>query len=166
MSMKNLKIVFFLLIGIITLGGCQPTVDNDTALSDVQLLLEKYVIANETKNIELIKEIWAPDDNITIFGTESDEKIVGWTQIQNTFIKQFESFEETYISVTDQNINLDKTHNTAWFSEILNYNYTLDGQAKKFEGLRFTGVLEKMDGKWHIVQSHMSVPYDTMEHPK
>ncbi|MEA3504815.1 MAG: nuclear transport factor 2 family protein [Bacteroidota bacterium] len=164
--MKTIKLIILVLVGTLLLGGCQQTCDKEQSLSDVQLLLEKYIIANETKNIELIKEIWAPDDNIMIFGTESDEKLVGWKQIQNTFIRQFESFEETYISVTDQNISLNCNNNIAWFSEILNYNYTLDGQAKRFEGLRFTGVIEKRGEKWHIVQSHMSVPYNEMEHNK
>jgi hypothetical protein len=29
-----------------------------------------------------------------------------------------------------------------------------------FEGIRFTGVLEKIDGKWQLVQGHLSVPYE------
>ena len=32
------------------------------------------------------------------------------------------------------------------------------GEAQKFEGLRFTGVVEKMDGEWKLVQAHLSVP--------
>ncbi|MGM0565538.1 MAG: nuclear transport factor 2 family protein [Bacteroidota bacterium] len=158
------------ILGLMTallLGGCQQACDKDEALNDIQLLLEKHVIANETKNIDLIKEIWAPKEDIVIFGTDSDEKLEGWTQIKNTFLMQFEMFEEAYLSVSDQKINLDCDANTAWFSQIMSYNYTTtDGIAKRFEGVRFTGVVEKIDDKWYIVQSHMSIPYDSMEKSK
>lgn len=163
--MKHICILF--LTATLLVGGCQQACDKDKALNNIQLLLEKHVIANETKNIDLIKEIWAPKEDIVIFGTDSDEKLEGWTQIKNTFLKQFETFEEAYLSVSDQKINLDCDANTAWFSQIMSYNYTTtDGEAKRFEGIRFTGVLEKIDDKWYIVQSHMSIPYDSMEKSK
>jgi ketosteroid isomerase-like protein len=27
-----------------------------------------------------------------------------------------------------------------------------------FEGIRFTGVMRKIDGEWRLVQQHMSIP--------
>jgi len=159
-----------LLITILTMvagQGCQETCDKEKAISEVQLVLERYVLANENKSVDLLKEVWAQDEDIVIFGTDSDEKLMGWTQVKNTFQKQFENFEETYISVSDQKIKIDCVGKTAWFSEILNYNYTTTkGVSKKFEGIRFTGVLEKREGKWLIVQSHMSIPYKSMENEK
>mgnify|MGYP000465140539 CR=1 FL=1 len=161
---------FTLLLAIFTLfmiQGCQQSCDKEKAISDVQLVLEKYVIANENNNIDLLKDVWAQDEDIVIFGTDSDEQLIGWGQVKNTFLKQFEIFEKTYISVTDQNIRINCDGKAAWFSEILNYNYTTtDGISKSFEGIRFTGILEKRDGKWLIVQSHMSIPYDSMEKKK
>ena len=161
------QIYILALMTAVLLGGCQQACDRDEELNNIQILLEKHVIANETKNIDLIKEIWASKEDIVIFGTDSDEKLEGWTQIRNTFLKQFETFEEAYLSVSDQKINLDCDGNTAWFSQIMSYNYTTtEGEAKHFEGMRFTGVLEKIDDKWQIVQSHMSIPYDSMEKSK
>ena len=72
--------------------------------------------------------------------------------------RQFNLFEDTYISVHSQVIQINEGGNTAWFSEIVNYNYIYQGEAKQFEGSRFTGVLEKFNGDWFIVQSHMSIP--------
>ncbi|MDZ7778039.1 MAG: nuclear transport factor 2 family protein [Bacteroidales bacterium] len=160
-------IYIFAFIGIFMLGGCQQDCDKEKALSDIQLLLEKHVIANETKNIDLVKEIWAPKEDIVIFGTDSDEKLMGWTEIQNTFLKQFEMFEEAYLSFDKQKINMNCDGNIGWFSQIMNYNYTTtEGVPKRFEGVRFTGVVERIDDKWYIVQSHMSIPYDSMERAK
>ena len=124
----------------------------------VTLVLEKYVLANEKQDIDLVREIWASSPDIVVIGTNSDEKLIGWDAIQKVMQRQFDAFEDTYISVHDQVIEINETGNTAWFSEILNYNYIYQGEAKQYEGLRFTGVLEKNNNDWFIVQSHMSIP--------
>jgi len=160
--MKNLLTV--ILAGIL-MTGCQQmqndkkaTVDLDLEKEKVELVLEKYVLANEKQDIEYVHEIWAESPDIVVIGTNSDEKLVGWESIREVMQRQFDSFQDTYISVHEQVIEINETGNTAWFSEFLNYNYIYQDEAKQYEGLRFTGVLEKIDGEWYIVQSHMSIP--------
>ena len=46
----------------------------------------------------------------------------------------------------------------AWFSELLDWQVTAGGERVALEGMRFTGVLEKRNGNWMIVQMHVSVP--------
>lgn len=157
------KLTFIILIGIFTAGCSQVNQDKVTfdpakEKEKVALVLEKYVIANEDQNLNLIKEIWATNPDIVVIGTNSDETIIGWEAIKNALQLQFESIEDTYISVRDQRIGMNETGNTAWFSEFVNYNYIYQGKPVKYEGLRFTGVLEKINGDWFIVQSHMSIP--------
>lgn len=158
--MKNLFIIF---LGIIIVTSCDmnkkmQTVDLNAETEKVELVLEKYVIANEKQDIDLVHEIWAPEPDIVVFGTNSDEKLIGWDGIKQVLEHQFTSFEDTYISVHDQIININETGNTAWFSEVLNYNYIYQGETKQYEGLRFTGVLQKKNEDWFVVQSHMSIP--------
>jgi len=129
----------------------------------VALVLEKYVIANEDQNLNLVKEVWAAKPDIIVFGTNSDETIIGWEAIREALNKQFKNIESTYISVRDQRIYINETGNTAWFSEFVNYNYIYHDKPVKYEGLRFTGVLEKINGEWLIVQSHMSIPGSPVE---
>lgn len=137
--------------------------DPKKEVEKVALVLEKYVIANETQNLNLVKEVWASKPDILVFGTNSDETIIGWEAIKNTLKKQFETIDDTYISVRDQRIEINETGNTAWFSEFVNYNYIYQDKPVKYEGLRFTGVLEKINGEWLIVQSHMSIPGSPVE---
>lgn len=157
------KLFIFIFFGIFALNACDNNyqskdVDLNLEKEKVALVLEKYVIANEKQDIELVHEVWAEEPDIVVLGTNSDEKIIGWEQIKSTLQRQFDSFDDTYISVRDQVININETGNTAWFSEIMNYNYIYQGEAKQFEGIRFTGVLKKIDGEWFIVQSHISIP--------
>ncbi len=159
--MKNF--VSVILVGLILIA-CQPVKNNKEVIDlekekdKVALVLEKYVLANEKQDIDLVHEIWASSPDIVVIGTNSDEKIIGWEAIKGVLQRQFDSFEDTYISVHDQVIEMNETGNTAWFSEILNYNYIYQGDAVQYEGLRFTGVLERSNGEWFIVQSHMSIP--------
>lgn len=156
--MKNLILLLAMFLMIFPSCKDKECVDIDNEKECIELVLEKYVIANEDQKIDLAEEIWADDDDIVAFGTGSDEKLVGWKNIKKTIQKQFDTFTDTYISVMDQKINVNSTGNTAWFSEIINYNFIRDSIPLSYEGIRYTGVLEKRDGKWVIVQSHMSIP--------
>ncbi len=135
-----------------------PIVDLEAEKEKVALVLEKYIIANEKQDIDLVHDIWAAEPDIVVFGTNSDEKLIGWDAIKSAVERQFDSFEDTYISIHDQIIKVDEMGRTAWFSEIVNYNYIYQGETMQYEGLRFTGVLQKFGDDWYIVQSHMSIP--------
>lgn len=158
------KIIVVLTLVVVVSSCCNNQIEKKESIGinaereRVALVLEKYVIANERQDIGLIKEIWANTPHIVVFGTTGDDKFVGWVEIQDVMQRQFNTFQETYISVRDQVIEVSESGRTAWFSEIVSYNYIYHGEPKQYEGLRFTGVLEKIDGDWYIVQSHMSVP--------
>ncbi len=153
---------FFVIIGIVQISACDDgheKVDKSKEIEAIKLVLEKYALANENQDIGLIEDIWCPSESIVSFGTEGDEKHIGFKEIKRAVQNQFDNFTDTFISYRDQIIEVNEKGNTAWFSEIINYNFILDGQAHSFEGLRYTGVLVKKDGKWKLVQTHMSVPY-------
>lgn len=153
---------FVVLIGIILVSACdnkQEKVDKEQEKNAIKLVLEKYVLANENQDMGLIEDIWCPSESIVSFGTEGGEKHIGFKDIKKAVQNQFNTFTDTYISYRDQIIEVNETGNTAWFSEIINYNFILDGEAVRYEGIRYSGVLVKKDSKWRLVQTHMSIPY-------
>lgn len=151
-----LSIMMLMVIAFYGQGKSHKHMSNEAKILSV---LEKYIIANETQNINLIEEIWATDEPILAFGTEAGECIEGWEELRNVYHRQFNTFSETYISARDQQININETGNAAWVSQILNYNFTLNGISRKYEGIRFTGVLIKKGNQWRLVQIHLSLPY-------
>jgi len=158
--MKSITVTLF---GLLLLAAACSTpktqkADNQDNKKAVANVLEKYVIANENQDFPMIEQIWAPDSNIILFGTNSDERLMGWDSIKKAIKQQFSSISETYISPTNQFIKLNPEQNTAWFAEILNYNFVYQGKARSFEGVRFTGVMEKQKDGWRIVQAHLSIP--------
>ncbi|MBE0639095.1 MAG: nuclear transport factor 2 family protein [Bacteroidales bacterium] len=138
-------------------------VDADKEISEVKKVLDKYRYANENQDINVIEEIWCPNETIVSIGTEKGDRLVGFTQIQNVVQRQFETFSETYITPANQIVQIGEDGKTAWFSQTMNYNFILDGTAYSFKNLRYTGVLIKKEGKWKLVQTHMSIPYNPLK---
>lgn len=165
MAMKTLKILLSLII-LIGLVACEPKkeecpeVDFDKEMSDIRMVLDQYELAREGEDFATIEMTWAPDEDIVLFGTEGDEQLVGFNEIKKAMSRQFDEIENTLINISDQKIKISKSGNVAWFSEVLDYNFIFQGENMTFEGIRYTGVLEKCDGKWKMVQGHLSVPYE------
>jgi len=160
------SVIFMTVVLLIILQSCsttqqtnQVTVNRSEELKNIENVLEQYIVANENKDLSLVEQIWAPDGDIILYGTSGKDRLMGWNNIRNAFKNQFETLDNIFITTSEQYIKLNETGNTAWFAEILKYNYMKDGKAKDLEGLRFTGVLKHCkDGKWRIVQAHLSIP--------
>ncbi len=154
--------VYILLLLICIFGSCNntpsPTFSDVDEISKVEDLIERYVIAGENEDFAMMERVWADDDQIMLIGTDSHEKLLGWPSIKNAFGKQFGLISDTYIAVDNQLIRINSTGNTAWFSQVMKYNFMYDSIARAFEGLRLTGVAEKREDGWKLVQVHLSVP--------
>lgn len=134
-------------------------IDKDKEIAKVSEMLDLLATATENGNLDVIRSIWNNGDNTLLIGTESNEKLEGWAAIENAMKGQFDELEETLISISDQNIWLDRDARTAWFFEEMNYNFIYQDKAMSMDGIRFTGVFYKTDeGDWKLVQGHLSLP--------
>ena len=163
--MKKLKLLVtpFILAGMIARapqGEKCPEVDFDKELSEIRSVLEQYELARESEDFSTVEQIWASDEDIVLFGTEGDEQMVGFAAINKAMSRQFDEVENTLINISEQKIKISKDGNTAWFSQVLDYNFIYQGVGMSFEGIRSTGVMEKREGTWKLVQGHLSVPYE------
>lgn len=60
----------------------------------------------------------------------------------------------------DLRITFSRGGDVAWFYCILDDINTYKGEPASWENARWTGVVEKRDGKWVVVQQHFSFPSD------
>ena len=67
-------------------------------------------------------------------------------------------FKAVSHNVQDLKITFSKSGNVAWYYCVLNDYNTWKGQPANWENVRWTGVLEKREGKWRLVQQHFSWP--------
>ena len=131
--------------------------------ADVQAVLDKVIEATKNGNIEMFSETTAHDKDLVCIGTARNENLKGWEQLKEAMLKQFNTLENTDIVVNERIIKVYHSGKVAWFSENLDFQFTMKEKPYSFKGVRQTGVLEKRDGKWLIVQIHMSVPMEAGE---
>jgi len=152
------SIAFLLAIAFLAIFVCEKKVDIETEKARVKLVCDQFVQALETENMEMITKTHAHDDDMVMFGTDAAERWVGWESFRDAVQNQFDAFESVDISVKDQVIKVHESGRTAWFSEIVDFNFKVQGQPVSVNGVRVTGIMDKRDGNWVIIQSHTSVP--------
>lgn len=142
-------------------AGCTPQqkpVDLTAAATEARAVVDQFHVVMQTEDLDLLSRTMAHDDDMVCFGTDASERWVGWDMLKASVGKQFESFENTQITVRDQTIKVGPSGDVAWFTEVMDWNTTTGGQTVELKGLRFTGVAEKREGGWVIVQFTTSMP--------
>jgi len=153
--MKNL-LILSLVVAFLAISACTKKVDIEAEKAEIKSVLDQWDQAYETEDMELLSKIFAHDDDMVHFGTVA--RNVGWESSKERHQKDFDSLEDMDVSVRDQVIKVHDSGRVAWFSEILDWNFVVQGQSVSKKGGRLTGVLEKRNGNWVIVQYHVSVP--------
>jgi ketosteroid isomerase-like protein len=126
---------------------------------------EKEEIANtisscigwfKNKDFDLLFRIVANDSNyISVHPT--NKVIRGFDDfVANSEVFKNPDFLYVRHELKHLSINLSESGDVAWFYCILNDINTWKGQPANWENARWTGVLEKRNGRWVIVQQHFS----------
>jgi TolB protein len=116
---------------------------------------------------------WAKDKNLELlYGTIANDSNFLEVHPEGRVVKGFEEFrkaERIWMSpnfkavryeIRDLRIKLSKSGDVAWFFCILDDINEWKGQPANWENTRWTGVLEKREGRWRMVQQHFSFAED------
>ena len=106
---------------------------------------------------KMFAETMAQDPEMVTFGTDASERWDGWDDLQKSVKKQFDAFDILNVKRMDKKLNLSDSGEVAWFSEIVDWEFLVEGKKQIIKGVRFTGVMEKRENEWKIVQFHSSV---------
>lgn len=112
------------------------------------------------KDRPLLERIIAHDAALFMFNPDS-KSTIGW----DDFVKNFDfwmdpRFKATSFDVRDLRTRISRSGDVAWFSAILDDLAEWNGKPTGWKDTRWTGVLEKRDGAWVIVQMHFSFAAD------
>jgi len=132
--------------------------------------------APETERIKVAEVIsnvigWAKTKNLDLFfgSIAQDEDYISVTPGARV-IKRFEDvkknvpfwmspdFQYVRHELKDLEITFSRGGDVAWFFCVLNDINTYKGEPASWENTRWTGVLEKRDGRWVVVSQHFSFP--------
>ena len=129
----------------------------------IQKVVQNSVSWALQKDKELLLASVAQDPCFFIFNPDNRSTIVGFKAfrdlVENVYMHP--AYRATGFEINDMRINLSKSGEAAWFSARLNDRGEWNGQPTSWENVRWTGVLEKRNGKWLIVQMHFSFASDT-----
>ncbi len=157
--MKNL-IILVMGAAFLMMSNCTQQVDIAAEKAKVNTVLDQVIQMMETEDLDLFSRLFAHDPDMVCFGTDAGERIVGWEALKTVMQTQFAATENSKLSVTDRVIKVHNSGEVAWFSEIIDWNMLSEGQTMELKGLRGSGVLEKQNGNWVVIQLHYSVPVE------
>ncbi len=113
------------------------------------------------KDFDRLFNAFADDADFFIFHPDSKSTIHGMAAFRE-FSGFFRNPELVYAGheINDLKIGVSRAADAAWFSALLKDCSEYKGRKSCWEDCRWTGVLEKRDGRWVIVQMHFSFAED------
>jgi len=131
--------------------------------------------AEKQKIAQVVSSVigWAKDKNLDLFFSSiaQDEDYISVTPTRR-IIKCFEDvkvnvpfwmspdFKYVRHELKDLEIKFARCGEVAWFFCILDDINNYKGESASWENTRWTGVVEKRDGRWVVVQQHFSFASD------
>jgi ketosteroid isomerase-like protein len=137
-------------------GGQQEIVE-------VKRTMENVYRAFEELNADKLDANFSHSEDLVAFGTDWDEKFVGWSQYKDVHTVQFRALRSFQFKQRELEVHVNGE--TAWASDRPHWKIeTKDGE-KVEQDVRVTAVLRREEeeggggtrGEWRIVQWHVSV---------
>jgi hypothetical protein len=150
--------------------GVPYTFNNINNPHDEIVEIEKTIRANiewavKNKDKDLLYSSVVKNDELFFFQTDSRSTINGFDEFEslteNFFMR--DDFKAIRVEIKNLRINMSMTQKTAWFACILDDYNEFQGKPANWENVRWTGVLEKIDGTWKIFQMHFSKAEDLIQ---
>lgn len=162
----NLKLISLLVIpGMITvfLSNCKESgISYD--IEKEKLLIEQAINNSigwaKTKDLDLLYSVIANDTNFLEVHPEG-KVVSGFIDFRKAeAFWMSPDFKAVRYNIKDLSINISESGNVAWWFCILDDINEWKGEPANWEDTRWTGVMEKRDGRWQIVQQHFSFACD------
>lgn len=132
-------------------------VDTESEVAVIKEVIHNSIGWAKTKDKELAYSCFAQDSSLFFFNPDPDNT-VGFESLkqltENVFMN--EAFKAIRYEIRDLKINLSRSGDVAWYAAMLDDINEWNGQPASWINVRWTGVLEKRDSKWVIVQMHFS----------
>jgi hypothetical protein len=147
---------------VVTLGAglaaCQPDpgIDSEAELASVEEAIHGTIGWAKTKDFERLYGIIAHDPTYLEVHPE-DAVVRGFEEFRR--MEEFwasPDFRAIRYEIRDLQILLSRSGDVAWFYCVLDDVNEWQGEPVSWMNARWTGVLEKRDGAWRMVQMHFS----------
>jgi ketosteroid isomerase-like protein len=121
---------------------------------EIVAVVKEIFAAFEALDARELDETFSRTDELTAFGTDEDENFYGWQQYKSVHEVQFEALKVFQFKSTD--LRVFERGDAAWFSDRPKWHIETKAGEKVDTQVRITGVLAREQGKWRVVQWHVS----------
>ena len=132
--------------------------DLDRTKAEISKIIHNSIGWAANKDKELSFSCFADDPELFWFSPRDDGTIHGYRAFvdltEGFFMK--DDFKAIGYEIRELHINLSRSGDVAWYHARLDDFNEWQGRPANWEDVRWTGVLEKRDGRWVIVQMHFS----------
>ena len=121
---------------------------------EIETVVKGIYSAFESLDANLLDDNFSHSETLTTFGTDEDEFFYGWEKYKSVHQVQFRAVKSFQFQSMDMRVF--EHGETAWFSDRVHWKIETKAGEKVDTKVRITGVLVKEQGKWRIVQWHVS----------
>ena len=164
-------ILLILLLLILFCSNELQKIDVEQEKAEIEKVIDNSIGWAMTKDLDLLYNSIAQDSSFFIYHPDSRSTVVGFEMFKKASdFWMSPDFKATHYKIWDLRIHLSRSGDVAWYSCMLEDCAEIKGEPGCWKDTRWTGVLEKRDGKWVIAQMHFSFAADKVlaekEHEK
>ena len=164
-------ILLILLLLILFCSNELQKIDVEQEKAEIEKVIDNSIGWAMTKDLDLLYNSLAHDSSFFIYHHDSRSTVVGFEIFKKASdFWMSPDFKATHYKIWDLRIHLSRSGDVAWYSCMLEDCAEIKGVPGCWKDTRWTGVLEKRDSKWVIVQMHFSFAADKVlaekEHEK
>jgi len=165
-SMLHMRYLTIFILTLLHLGPWVPTSlspasaqtpPGNSNLNNPEAVIRLLVEANANKDLATMKQYMGGDPS-AIGYTIGGRKFIGWDELAHAMEIEFRTVEQLIIPITL--LQVWERQNIAWFAMELDYTRVTkdkNGLTTTVIPLRETGVLERREGSWQLVNWHESL---------
>ena len=125
----------------------------------IEALEQKYNEGFNTKNVNEIMSCYAPGKNLFVFDAIPPRQYPSWDAYKRDWEGLFSAYPGP-VSNTVSDLSITVVGTVAYGRNVQETHFTAKDGSKTTAVVRVTDVYRKINGKWLIVQEHVSFPVD------
>jgi uncharacterized protein (TIGR02246 family) len=156
------RLAFCMLAGLFVAIGLSSAMRAQAQSKDgqeIRGLEAKFAMAFAAKDVDAIMKFYVPGDELFVFDVGLPRQHVGWEDYRKDW-KDFIALFPGPIKFDMQDLHIVSDGKIAYSHCIQHVAGTASDGTSMDMRVRVTDVYRKVDGKWLIVQEHVSVPID------
>ncbi|MCP4725881.1 MAG: nuclear transport factor 2 family protein [bacterium] len=156
---KRYLMIITSVIMLFSCSGVPEDVNDDAEIAKISESIDSVIGWFKEKDFDRFFSVIAHDSDYV--SVQPNRIVKGFALVErNSEIYKDPAFKYVRHEIRDLQITLSRSKDVAWFSCILDDLNEWRGEPANWENTRWTGVLEKRDDHWVVVQQHFSFASD------